>query len=64
MEQASVVFVVAFALQSVALLIVWASASKSHKRLDVVENYLEMFTMATAQHVKRIDEKIKENSNA
>jgi hypothetical protein len=60
----TLMFAIAFVAQSIALVITWVSASRSHKRLDHLENFIEMFTMATAHHVKRIDEEIKEKSNA
>lgn len=65
MEQASIVFVVAFAFQSVGVMIMWAQIMRNKKQIDVMADYLEMFSLATAQHVKRIDETLtKERTNA
>jgi hypothetical protein len=64
-EQASVVFLVAFAFQSVGVMIMWAQIVRNNKRIEILAEYLELLSTATATHVKRIDETItKEKVNA
>ena len=65
MEQASIVFLVAFAFQSVGVMIMWAQIVRNNKRIEILAEYLELLSTATATHVKRIDETItKEKVNA
>lgn len=65
MEQASWVFLVAFGFQSVGVLLMWAQILRNKKQLDAMADYLEIFSMATARHVERINKALeKEKKDA
>jgi hypothetical protein len=65
MEQASIVFVVAFGFQSVGVMIMWAQIIRNTKQINAMSDYIEMLTVGTARHINRIDKQLKkENQDA
>lgn len=65
MEQASIVFLVAFGFQSVGVLIMWAQIIRNSKQIDAMSDYIEMLTVGTARHINRIDKQLeKEKQDA
>ena len=65
MEQASIVFIVAFAFQSVGVLIIWAQLQRTRHELHAMAEFLAVFRMATQKHINRLDNELtKEKQDA